>query len=100
MKGKMILNYSLMAVLCLGSVGLTSCKRKKELTLQAYQNVNLHIAQFSISKEIKVKNDKGEEVSKLDPNISSTFFSIDNHEGEGIISNTKPLPYGTELKNI
>ncbi len=96
----MILNYGLIAVLGLGSLSLTSCKKDKEITLQAYQNVNLHLAKFSLSKEIKEKDKDGKEVLKQDKSIASAFFSIENAKGEGVLTNVKPLPYATKLENI
>ncbi len=99
-KGKKILNYSLMAVLSLGSLSLNSCKKDKEVTLQAYQNVNLHLANFSLSKEIKEKGKDGKDVLKLDKTIASAFFSIENAKGEGVLTNIKPLPFGTNLNDV
>ncbi len=96
----MILNYGLMAVLSFGSLGLNSCKRYKEPTLQAFQNINLHLAKFSLSKEIKEKDKDGKEVLKMDKSIGSAFFSIQNVKEEGLIANVKALPYGTELKDV
>ncbi len=96
----MILNYSLIAVLGLGSLTFQSCNKRKEVTLQAYQDVNLHLAKFSLSKELEETDKDGKKVLKQDKNIGATFFSIENAKGEGILTNSKPLPYGTELKNI
>ncbi len=100
MNRKVFLNYSLLALLSFSSVGLTSCKRKKEVTLQAFQNIHLHVAKFGLSKEISSKDSEGNEIKKLDPNISSTFFSIENSKGEGLITNIQPFPFGTKLKDI
>ncbi len=96
----MILNYGLVAVLALGGLSLSSCKKRKEPTLQAYQNINLHLANFSLSKEIKEKDKDGNDVLKQDKAIASAFFSIENAKGEGVLTNVKPLPYGTELNDV
>ncbi len=99
-KGKKILNYSLIAVLGLGSLTLSSCNKHKEPTLQAFQDVNLHLAKFSLSKQIEETDKDGKKILKQDKNIATTFFSIENVKGEGVLTNLKPLPYGTELKKI
>lgn len=98
-KRKILLSCGLFTALSLGTIGFSSCDKHKDPVLQNYQNVNLHLSKFSLTKEITSKKD-GQDVKSLDPTIGNTFFSIQSRKGEGLIMNTQPLPYNTDLKDI
>ncbi|MDY5857829.1 MAG: DUF6242 domain-containing protein, partial [Porphyromonas sp.] len=78
---------SLVTSLALAGLGTTSCTKTQSYELQEYKNIAAQLTSFGLKAE---SNEA----------LAGFFFSIQHAETGGLITNSKPLPYNTELKDI
>lgn len=78
---------SLVTSLALAGLGTTSCTKTQSYELQEYKNIAAQLTSFGLKAE---SNEA----------LAGFFFSIQHAETGGLITNSKPLPYNTELKDV
>lgn len=79
--------FTLITSLAVAGLATTSCTKQSSYELQDYKNIAAQITSFGI----KAESNSG---------LADFFFSIQHGSESGLITNSKPLPYNTELKDI